>query len=293
MVGVRDLSKDEEDDDDYDRYPEHPLFPLGEREKSVEIAFVQITRLEKGQQKWGPFFPAAELQSEKAILEMFGGGQYILVARKADKRNEAQPGRISKRRPLTLPGKSRPLSDDPAPEENGATEMNGNNGNNGNGQPMMGGMGEGFMAMVSMMLKLSTDSNQQTMNMFMQMMNNAKDDSRRTTEMMMSMMQNSTQSTTGLITAILANRGGGPEEMAKYADLLKSLGVGGGVAPEKKEGSNDSIAGMLENAADIVHGMVQLKGAAPSLPPNGPDPNAVSAPPGSAAALIARLRGGG
>lgn len=293
MVGVKDLSTDEDDDDEFNRFPEHPLFPLGEREKSVEIVFVQITRLEKGQQKWGPIFPAGELQTEKAITDMFGGGQYILVGRRPLKGNEAQPGRISKRRYVTLPGKPRPLSDDPGAEESGVEPVNQNN-NNGNGSPMGGGMGEGFMAMVGMMMKLSTDSNQQTMNMFMQMMSNAKEDSRRTTELMMQTMMASQQSTTGLITAVLANRGGGPEEMAKYADLLKSLGIGGGAAPEKKaDGSNESIAGMLENAADIVQGMVQLKGAAPSLPPSAGDPNAPPAAPGSAAALIARLRGGG
>jgi hypothetical protein len=296
MVGVKDLSRDDDDDsDEYDRYPEHPLFPLGEREKSVEISFIQITRLEKGQHKWGPVFPAAELQNEQAILEMFGGGQYILVARKADKRNEAMPGRWTKKRPLTLPGKSRPLSADPAPEEMGVPPTETNVNSNGNSNVPMGGMGDGFMAMITMMMKLSTDSNQQTMNMFMQMMNNAKEDSRRTTELMMQTMTTSQQSTMGLITAVLANRGGGPEEMAKYAELLKTLGVGGGNGGEKKtEGSGESIAGMLENAADIVQGMVALKSsAAPALPPNGTDPNAPPAPPGSAAALIAKLRGGG
>lgn len=297
MVGVRDLSKeDDEDDDEYDRYPEHPLFPLGEREKSVDISFIQVTRLEKGQQKWGPVFPAAELQTEQAILEMFGGGQYILVGRKPDRRNEAQPGRWVKKRSLTLPGKPRPLSSDPAPEEVGATDVNANG--NGNSQPPnMGGMGEGFMALVTMMMKLSSDSNQQTMNMFMTMMNQAKEDSRRTTEVMMNMMQSTQTSTTGLITAILSNRGGGPEEMKQYAELLKSLGVGGGAAAEKKDdGRSDSIGGMLENAADIVQGMLALKGGGPPamMPAEGvASPSVPPAPPGSAAALIQRMRNGG
>lgn len=60
----------------------------------------------------------------------------------------------------------------------------------------------------------------------------------------------------------MSNRGGGPEEMAKYAELMRSLGLGG--APKLPNGdagaSSESIGAMLENAADLVQGMVALKG---------------------------------
>ncbi len=277
-------------------FPEHPLFPLEDGDKTFEVSFIQITRVESGVQKFGPTVPSNELNTEDDIFNRWGGGHYVLIARAAT-RGTGYPGRFKKHRRVNIPGTPKPLSPDPTPEEQKlAAPQTGV----AQASPMGGGDPMSFFAMMMQMQQQSLErerqasekavaQNQQFMQMFMTVMQGSKADSQNMIQMMMQMSSQSQQGMLQFISAMMANRGGGPEEMAKYADLLKTLGVGGG---DKKGGNgeggaaaSESIGAMLENAADLVQGMVALKGAAsPTQIGATADPNAP--PMGGAASLL-------
>lgn len=300
------IGEEPEEDDDNISYETHPLFPLdkssGRHQKGFEVSYIQITRLEEGRQKWGPCIKAEELRTESDITERYGGGQFILIAREATK--TGLPGDITKQQRLNLPGLPKPLSPDPTPEEQklAAPHLNGNSN-----QSVNGGMGLGDpMSLFAMMMQMQQQSlererqasekaaqqSQQFMTMFMTVMQGSKSDSQNMIQMMMQMNAQQQQGMLQFITAMMSNRGGGPEEMAKYAELLKALGVGGsnGGGEKKEEGG---VGSMLENVADIIQGVTMLKGL-------GAPPSAAAAPPtqefpsgtGGASALLRGMRGG-
>ncbi len=281
-------------DDESPLYDEHPLFPLVENEKSYEVSFISITRHENGVQKWGPTLPATQLMNEEALFELFGGGNYTLIARAATKR-DGLPGKNQKSRRLNLAGKMKPLSGNPTPEELKLYEGLPSTPQEAKPAAQFGDMGQLFALMMQMnqaSAQRAQEQSQQFMTMFMGMMQGSKGDAQRMTEMMMTMSSQNQQTMMQFVTAMLANRGGGPEEMAKYADLLKTLGFGKGEAKEGDKPGNESVGSIIENAADIVTGLVQLKGA--MVPPNGangaPQPVAVTeAPPGSALSFVRGL----
>lgn len=278
-------------------WPEHPLFPVDEGDDPPEVAFIAVTRKELGRMVWGPTFRADELTSQDQIFERFGGGEYELYARAHSKRDPSHPGTITKRRWMILPGKSLPLSANPTDAELRAI------GEHAASSPAApapapasssaaSGMGDNLLVAI---LQMQQQQQQQFMALMMQMMQNSKAESaelakstaaatQTMTTMLMQISGQQQQSMVGMMTALLQARGGGPEEMAKYAQLLKSLGVGGMPGADDKAGG-ESIGELVENAADIVQGLVMLKGGAP--PPNGASsPPATAAPPGSAASVV-------
>jgi hypothetical protein len=300
--------------DDDEAYPEHPLFPVPDDEPSVEVAFIQITRWESGRQVWGPCLPASDLPHEQALQEMFGGGQYSLVARRAQKGDKSKPSGITRSRKITLPGRPKPLSNDPTPDEEAAYDPTKRPppvaAQASGGSPFGGGSGfeNVFLAMMSMQQQAAerqatearetarreAENSKNFMTMFLGMMQGAKADTANMMQMMMQLTSQQQTSMMQLLPALLGARGGGPEEMAKFADLFRSLGMGG--APAKAAGGDDanSLGSIISNAADVIQGFVALKSGMPS------DPNSVAAPqslppaqPGSAQEMLERLKRGG
>lgn len=257
------IGEEEDDEKEREEFEEHPLFPLEENQPSFDVSYIQITRWEEGKQKWGPCIRAEDLKSEADIIAQFGGGDYVLVARAATKL-QGLPGGTRKHRRLNLPGLPKPLSNEPTPAEvrlsNPSAPVP--------GQPVAPAspLSHDPMAFLTLMLekeRMASEKAQQQQNQFMQMfmaiMQGSKSDSQNMMQMMMQMSQQSQASMLQFITAMMSNRGGGPEEMAKYAELLKALGVGAS-QPAKSEGGTGGIAGMLENAADVIQGLAILKG---------------------------------
>lgn len=280
-------------DDDGPLYDEHPLFPLVDNEKPYEISYITITRHENGVQKWGPSLPAEQLMTEEAIFELYGGGNYTLIARAATKRT-GLPGKNQKARRINLAGKMKPLSGNPTPEELKFYEGLSTTVEAKPAGQSFGDMGQLFALMLQMnqqSAQRAQEQAQQFMTMFMGMMQGSKGDAQRMTEMMMTMSSQNQQTMMQFVTAMMANRGGGPEEMAKYADLLKTLGFAKGEAKEGDKSGNESVGAIIENAADIVTGLVQLKGV--MVPPNGQNgvaqPVVAEAPPGSALSFVRGL----
>jgi len=276
-----------------DEHPEHPLFPIEEDEKAPDISYIHVTRWEKGKQVYATkLFAATELTTLEQIQELYGGGDYILIGRNASRSSPGQPGsRMTKHRKINISGAPKPMSDDPTEEElNGGKKPASPNTQPG----AFGGDGGSqiFIAMMQMNQQAqerSAQAQQQFMTMFLQMMQNSKTESAAMTQMMMQMTQSQQASMLQMVTAMMANRGGGPEEMAKYAELLKTLGVGGNKESDKeKDGfSMEDLPSMIENVADIATAAAELRrGATP--PSNGMPQTPQIAPGDGSAAAVAQ-----
>lgn len=291
--GVVEAEERERDDNPF---PEHPLFPLEDGDKTFEVSFIQITRVESGVQKFGPTVPATDLNTEDDIFNRWGGGQYVIIARAAT-RGTGYPGRFKKHRRVNIPGLPKPLSADPTPEEQKLASPQAAppaQATSPMSDPMsffgvMMQMQAATLEKERLAAERAAQQNQQFMQMFMTIMQGSKTDSQNMMQMMMTMSSQNQQGMLQFITAVMANRGGGPEEVAKYAELIKVLGGGGGEKKAANGESSESIGAMLENAADLVQGMVALKGAASPAPMGAADPNAPAA--GGAASLLKGMMG--
>jgi len=283
-----------------DSYPDHPLFPVDEGEKNPQVTFIQITRLDRGVQKYGPVIRADELMTLDALFEMYGGGMYELWARGPSKMKEGEPGNISKRRRFNLPGRSKPLSKDPTPDElrelegfrPGATESapapssNGGGGENNFLLAMMNMQQQNAQQFAAMMQAMMQSSKQESMEMAKMQMASQQ----QNTTLMLTLSQQNQASMVQMMTAMMGSRGSGPDEMAKYAKLLKDLNIlGGGSAGSEAEGGDGEggIGKMIEDAADAIQGLVLLKGGAKPGDGQGGASGAPAeaAPAGSAAAV--------
>jgi hypothetical protein len=299
MGRTRIVTETEESDSTDDQvYAEHPLFPLEEGDKSFETSYIQITRIEEGAQKFGPVVAATDLLTEQQITERWGGGQYVIIARAASKL-DGIPGRFRKHRRVTLPGNPKPLSPDPTPNEqklaapqtSGAAQASPMGGDSNSFFAMMMQMQQQALERERQASERAAQQSQQFMQMFMSIMTGSKNDSASMMQVMMQMSAQSQQSMLQFITATMSNRGGGPEEMAKYAELLRQLGVGGAKPAGESGGSTESIGSMLENAADVIQGMVALKGGASPAAPTQVDASAVPTGGGGAASVLRGMMG--
>jgi len=283
----------------FEAWPEHPLFPVEEGERTPEVVYIQITRIDRGVQFWGPVLRADELTSTDDLFEMFGGGHYELWARGPSKLHADRPGNITKKKRFVLPGRSKPMSKDPTAEEIRQVEGTARGFGAVEAAPApaaapssSGGSGEGLLVAV---LNMQQQSAQNFMTLMMTMLSESKKEAAENSklqaaqqqqfaQMMMTLSAQQQQSMIGMMTAMLQSRGGGPDEMAKYADLLRKLGMGGPKTDDAKEDA-PGFGKMLEDAADFVQGVVALKGAAPVVPNGVP----VAPLPGTAAAVAAEM----
>ena len=84
----------------------HPLFPSEtDHDEDRDISWIQVTRWEGGGYKYAPLvIPADELRGLDELHSMFGGGNFELIARSADK------AKITHRKKYSLPGLPKPLA---------------------------------------------------------------------------------------------------------------------------------------------------------------------------------------
>jgi len=278
----------------FDSYPEHPLFPVEDGAENPQVDFITITRKDRGVMVYGPTEKAEDLTSTDQIFERFGGGMYELIARARGHVHPDLPNKITKRRWIPLPGKSKPLSQDPTDAELRASDMAppatpATSSSTAAAPAPAGGMGDGVLVAI---LQMQQQASQQFMTLMLEMMKSGKSEAaesaraqaestKQFVQMMMTMSSQQQQSMLAMMTAMMQARGGGPEELEKYAALLKSIGFGGKAS--KAEPSSDSVGAIVENLADIVQGGVQLMQSRGLPQPNGQES---PPPPGSAASVL-------
>lgn len=134
---------------DFQENPAHPLFPpLDEEDDDCVhplVSEIWLQRAEQGKKVTAPrTFRGEELLSLNALFELYGGGDYELVAK--------HNGRVTARRRYTIPGIMKPMYDEGVnPQETKAPQkaqvINPM-------QAMMGSGGEqGFMGLIMMMMQ--------------------------------------------------------------------------------------------------------------------------------------------
>ena len=281
-------------DVDQETFEEHPLFPLEEGEDPPDIAFIHITRWEKGKQVYASkLFTASELATFEQVQQIYGGGEYILIGRARSKTMPGQPGRVSRHRKVSISGAPKPMSDDPSDEE---LKKPGAPAPIAPSAGILGGGGGDslFIAMMQMnqqAAERAAQAQQQFMTMFIQMMQSSKTESAAMTQMMMQMSQAQAQSMMQMVSGMMASRGGGPEEMSKYAELLKTLGFANANAPKAEEKAGfglEDLPAMIENVADIATAAAELRRGAGG-PTNGVTPPQIAPGDNSAAGIAAAM----
>jgi hypothetical protein len=252
-------------------WPEHPLFPAEEGAEPARIEFIQVVRYEHGRALLVPTtFRSGELTSLDAINNMYGGGLYELIGRRCSVHDPTSMGRISAKVRYEIAGPSRPLVVDanapPPSMPPVVTQVT----------PTPGAAGMSDQVLIAIM-QGQQQAQQNFATMMLQMFQQGRTDQAAMMTTLMQMSGQQQQSMLGMVTAMMAQRGGGTEDIAKIAELFKTLGVLGPKA-EAVEEDTESIGGIISNVADIVAGAVELKqgGALPTPP----------APPGSAAAVL-------
>ena len=215
----------------------HPLFPASEDDDDDEIklvSFISISRIENGKQYLAPRQRRAdELRSLDQLHAEFGGGEYVLTA--------FHNGRISTRRKLNLPGKSKPMFDEGvnSAEEQRASAQTAPTP----ADPMaamMGGQG-GLMGLIMMMMQ--------------QMMQQQAAAAASQTQMFIAMMQGNQQSSAEekaqaraeLQANIERERISSERNMAMMRELMQA-----------KAGSGDSSNGFTQGV-EFMRGFAQLQ----------------------------------
>lgn len=252
---------------------EHALFPVDdEAEEIPQIDFVQVCRWEKGKLYYGPTFPAAEIQSQQDLFDRYGGGEYEIWGRRHAKSDPNRPGGRTKMVRFNVPGRSRPMSDDPAPSDAGAPTSTPPIVADNTALGGARGVNDLMMLMISQSQQAAqvaqqqaAESAKQFQTLMIQVLGNSKAEASSTMQTMIAMSQTNTQTMMQLMTAILGTKsGGGVDELGKFAALMKSLGMtaNGAKAKDDAPRDNESIGSIIENLADTVTGMVALKGGA-------------------------------
>ncbi len=259
---------------DEESWPEHPLFPAEEGEEPHRIEFIQVVRYEHGRALLVPTtFRSGELTSLDQIYQTYGGGLYELIGRRCSVHDPTAMGRISAKVRCEIAGPSRPLVIDPnappeAPKPPPIVQQHTPGGASGMSDQVLIAIMQG-----------QQQAQQNFATMMLQMFQQGRTDQAAMMTTLMQMSGQQQQSMLGMVTAMMAQKGGGTDDIAKIAALFKDLGV----LSAKGEGSaedTESIGGIISNVADIVAGAVELKGAGGVLP------NGTAAPPGSAAAVL-------
>jgi hypothetical protein len=285
-------------------YPEHPLFPLEEGAPSFDVAFISLARKENGSMVWIPrIFAASELTKTDQILELYGGGTYDLWARSESKLHVGQPGNITKKRILQIPGRPKlldPTNATAAEEIAAGLRVSPMDAKPASGLGL-GGDGGVLVAILQMgqqAAQAQAQQSQQFMALMMQMMSEGKKESAESMRMMMQMMttmtQSQQQSMMQMLPLLVAGKGGGPQEIEQYLTLFQKLGFKTG-APEGKTDADSeaSVSEVLSNVATIVSGAPAALSALREMAPgNGqvalPQGPPIEAAPGSAASVLNR-----
>jgi hypothetical protein len=259
----------------------HPLFPASEDDDDDEIklvSFITISRIENGKQYLAPRQRRAdELRSLDQLHAEFGGGEYVLTA--------FHNGRISTRRKLNLPGKSKPMFDEginSAEEQRAASQAA--------PQPaldpmmaMMGGQGGGIMPFLMFMMQQQDKAADRQMQLMIAMMQGGRESSaeekanaraemqanlereRIASEKQMMMMREM------MLLAQAGKSGGGSEDFTKGVEFMRGFAVqqvemAKAAASGNGENELGSLLETLGQAFQVAQAAGMFKGAGTGLP---------------------------
>jgi hypothetical protein len=242
---------------------EHNLFPPNEgNDEGPDVEQIHVTRFSDGGQKYCAYlFGADELRGLQQIQEMFGGGNYELIAR--------SEGKVSARRKYSLEGRSLPLvygTEPRQPEPQPVTQV------------------------------IQAPTNSSEMMQFMTMMvQQGQAQAQIQAQAQAAQLASQTQMTLGILTAmtsmITASAGGAAEgtkaamaaitaaQDRAFAALLQTRGAGGGDLKAYKEGLTDgtSLKGDEGDDDKTLETLGQLAGVLGAVAGNGATGSVVEA----------------
>jgi hypothetical protein len=252
----------------------HPLFPASEDDDDDEIklvSFISVSRIENGKQYLAPRQRRAdELRSLDQLHAEFGGGEYVLTA--------FHNGRISTRRKLNLPGKSKPMFDEginSAEESRAAAQA----------APipvdpmaaMMGGSGGGLMGLIMMMMQQmmqqqAAAASSQTQMFIAMMQGNQQSSSEEKTQARAELQANiereriSSERTMALMREVMQTKssGGTGDDFYKGVEFMRAqMGQHLELLKNQKGGDETDWGPILETIGQVIQGVSMLKGGLP------------------------------
>jgi hypothetical protein len=240
----------------------HPLFaPDDENDEFVQVAQIQVTRMEQGQAVYAPrMFQASELNSLQDIANEFGGGTYVLIAR--------YNNRITTRRKFVIPGKSKPMFEEVASLEPPVQPVL-------QSQPMPAPMGSGdgmitlLVTMMQGMMQAQAQASQQSMQMMMAFMTQGTQKSAEEREAARAEMaaniereRLSAERTMAMMREMMSNRpSGSGEEFAKGVEFMRMFAMNQieTARTAAKGDGEDGIESLLGTAMQALQGWNALQ----------------------------------
>lgn len=257
----------------------HPLFTVDEDSDDDEIKTVtaiHVARKENGKLMFAPRMrTAGELTSLEQIAQEFGGGEYVLIG--------YNNGRISARKTICLPGRSKPMFDEgveqtPTPAQVAPVAAPDPM------QAMMGGQGGGFMPFLMFMMQQQDKAADRQMQLMIAMMQGGRESSaeekanaraemqanlereRIASEKQMLMMREMMQ-------LAQAGKGGGSgEDFTRGVEFMRSFATQQiETLRANAKGEGDSEWGsILETLGQVMQGVGMLKSVGSGLPEGVP-----------------------
>lgn len=239
-----------------------PLFP---QRAANQIDHLEIRRIiTNPPEEWaklgrGLLLEHADLSfDEAAIREAFGGGRYEVKAINAH-------GKELGRKPVVIPGRSRPLEVD----EYGTTGQ-ATNGNGNSGEPVLVYPKQQDMAHVMELIRQQGDNTRAMMEQMQRNSNEARENERRVAEernkekegfyaMQAQLMRDSHQQNLQMMQTMFAQKADAPSPLTQLADIAKIIEVVKGISPEAPDSDPvskaiDKLPEILTAADKLIHG---------------------------------------
>lgn len=194
---------------------EHPLFPaLDADDEQIEVEQIHVTRFGGEGQKWCAYlFGAEELTELQQIAELFGGGNYELIARAG--------GRITGKRKYPIDGRQRPLiygsavgagtvEPEPVPVQRQAATVSG-----GQDVSLIGLMLQSQSQQNQMMMQMMQSTTATITAMATSMVSRDSESSKTTLQAMTKLQESAMSNQAQFFQAMLQSRGGGGSDVVK------------------------------------------------------------------------------
>jgi hypothetical protein len=221
----------------------HPLFEPDDPDAEVPIVYkILVARFERGGKyvthphRW----QAEELTDLEQIYELFGGGDYELIA--------YGPRGATCRRRVTLPGKARPFmpgeDDDDVPPREPLAAVNSAPSGDGDRGLLIAVMNAGQQTQATMFSAM--------MSLVTAMMTSGRDAANAQVAQMAQVFASANQSQAQILASVMQAKGGG----AGSKDLLDALREGIGIGKESGAagGEDDELESLAEMAAPFIQG---------------------------------------
>ncbi len=240
----------------------HPLFTVDEDSDDDEIKTVtaiHVARKESGKLMFAPRMrTAAELTSLEQIAQEFGGGEYVLIG--------YNNGRISARKTICLPGRSKPMFDEgiePSPTAQSAPAaptlpvMT--------NDPMMSMV----MMMMQQMMQQQAQAAQSQTQMFIAMMGHSRESSAEEKQQARAELQANiererinSERTMALMREMMQSKGGGGsgEDFTRGVEFMRSFATQQiETLRANAKGEDSDWGSILETLGQVMQGVGMLK----------------------------------